>query len=77
MTTQSEIDYALMAGVSYRSNRDPNNRFPLPQNWSYVSRIPPKSSGFEAATFTNGSEVVISIANIKGGSLELNFRWGE
>jgi VCBS repeat-containing protein len=61
MTTT--IDYALMAGVSYRSNRDPNNRFPIPSGWSEVAgsyrNLP---SGFEAAAFTNGSEVVISFA---------------
>ena len=61
MTTA--IDYALMAGVSYRSNRDPKNRFPIPSGWSEVAgsyrNLP---SGFEAIAFTNGNEIVISYA---------------
>jgi len=61
MTTA--IEYALMAGVSYRSNRDSKNRFPIPSGWSEVAgfyrNLP---SGFEAASFTNGSEIVISFA---------------
>jgi Ca2+-binding RTX toxin-like protein len=60
MTTA--IEYALLAGASYYDNRPNINRFPLPQSWSYVSRIPPQSSGFEAAAFINGSELVISFA---------------
>ncbi len=38
MTTT--IEYALLAGASYYDNRPELNRLPLPQNWSYVSRIP-------------------------------------
>lgn len=73
MTIPTQIEYALLAGASYFSNRLNINRFPLPQNWSYVSRIPPKSSGFEAAAFTNGSELVISFAGTaKGVSFVFN-----
>ena len=63
MTTA--IDYALMAGVSYRSIRDPNNRFSIPLGWSEVVgsyRNLTSTSGFEATSFTNGSEIVISFA---------------
>ena len=34
MTTPTTIEYALMAGVSYRSNRLEINRFPTPDGWS-------------------------------------------
>lgn len=69
MTTT--IDFALMAGVSYRSNRDPNNRFPIPLSWGEV----PESyrnlpSGFEAISFVKGSEIVISFAGTGPG-------WGD
>ena len=60
MTTATE--YALLAGAAYYENRPDQNRLPLPQNWSYVSRIPPQSSGFEASIFTNGTEIVISLS---------------
>ncbi|MFA6972011.1 MAG: hypothetical protein WC208_11505 [Gallionella sp.] len=66
MTTA--IEYALMAGVSYRSNRDPKNRFPIPQDWSEVVgsyRNLTSASGFEAVSFqnsTNPNEIVISIS---------------
>ena len=56
------LEYALLAGASYYDNRPVINRLPLPQNWNYVSRIPSQSSGFEAAAFTNGTELVISFA---------------
>lgn len=63
MATQLEIDYALMAGAAYRSTRSDINRFPVPQGWSEVPLshvlLP---SGFEAVSFTNGSEIVIAYA---------------
>jgi hypothetical protein len=31
MTTPTDIEYALMAGAAYISNRDPNNQFPIQQ----------------------------------------------
>jgi Ca2+-binding RTX toxin-like protein len=63
MTT--DIDYALMAGVAYRSNRNPANRFPIPSSvgWSEISgsyRSLP--SGFEAVAFQRGTEIVVSYA---------------
>ncbi|MDP2784201.1 MAG: DUF2974 domain-containing protein, partial [Sulfurimicrobium sp.] len=57
------IEYALLAGASYYDTRFAINRFPLPQNWSYVSRAQQDlTTGFEASAFTNGSETVISYA---------------
>jgi hypothetical protein len=38
MTTT--IDYALLAGASYYDTRPGINRFPLPLNWSAISRVP-------------------------------------
>lgn len=66
MTTA--IEYALLAGASYYDTRADLNRFPLPQNWSVVSRYPQDGiTGFEAATFTNGTEIVISFAGTGPG----------
>lgn len=50
MTTA--IEYALMAGASYRDTRPDINKFPIPAGWSLVSRNPQdNATGFEAATF--------------------------
>lgn len=64
MATQFEIDCALMAGDAYYSNRDPINRFPIPQGWTERTeyRTRNDSSGFEAATFQNSTNIVISFA---------------
>jgi hypothetical protein len=59
-----------MAGVSYRSNRDPNNRFPVPSEWIEVAgsyRDLSATSGFEAVSFVNGTEIVISFAGTGAG----------
>lgn len=59
------IDYALLAGASYYDTRTDKNRFSLPKNWGYVSRVPQDAtSGFEVATFKNSltNEIVISFA---------------
>lgn len=57
-----KVTYALMAGDAYISSR-PNkvNQFPVPQGWTEFNHIA-LDSGFEAVTFTNGSELVISYA---------------
>ena len=56
-------EYALLAGASYYDTRTAVNRFPLPQNWSVYSRVPQDGlTGFEAATFRNGNDIVISFA---------------
>lgn len=63
MTTQ--IEYALLAGASYISTRAGINRFPIPQGWTTVINPPhfqDDATGFEAAAFTNGTEIVISFA---------------
>ncbi len=64
MTTNFEIECALMAGASYKSTR-PNkqNWFPVPFEWTEVeSEIKKDPSGFEASLFTKGTELVISFA---------------
>lgn len=56
------IEYALMAGASYRSNRSVENRFPVPDGWTGGLIVPPTSSGFEATRFIKGNDIVISYA---------------
>lgn len=62
MTTA--VEYALLAGASYISTRADPNKFPIPIGWLEVSNshFDDPSTGFEAVTFTNGSEIVISFA---------------
>lgn len=68
MTTA--IEYALLAGASYYDTRTTTNRFPLPQNWSYYSRIQQDlTTGFEAAAFQNGTNIVISYAGTYPGDI--------
>ena len=63
MTTQFEIYCALMAGAAYRSTREPGNRFPIPSGWAEVTGFYRKlPSGFEAISFQNGTNIVISYA---------------
>lgn len=59
MTTA--IEYALMAGASYIDTRALVNRFPAPEGWT-MGNHQSKDSGFEAVSFTNGTEIVISYA---------------
>ncbi|TKB23235.1 DUF2974 domain-containing protein [Desulfopila sp. IMCC35006] len=57
------IEYALLAGCSYYSSRDAKNRFPVPNGWNVLSRIPEDSlTGFEASAYKNSqtNEIVIS-----------------
>jgi len=59
------IEYALLTGDSYYDTRADINRFPVPQNWSVISRVPQDgSTGFEASTYKNllTNEIVISYA---------------
>ena len=67
MTTA--IEYALMAGHAYRTTRDKINWLPVPQGWTPFFPVPdpttpsfPVTAGFEAISFTNGTEIVISFA---------------
>src|ERR1035438_10371981 len=59
MTTITAIDYALMAGASYISNRDLINSFPVPSGWLGV-RQDNQPSGFEAISFINGTSIATS-----------------
>jgi hypothetical protein len=66
----SNLEYAFMASVAYRSTTDVVNRLPIPetQGWtelagSYVN-LP---SGFEAVSLQRGSEIVISFAGTAPG----------
>ncbi len=63
------IQYALMAAASYISTRPFDvNKFPVPAGWN-ISKVHALPSGFEAATFKNGSELVISFAGTYPGVL--------
>lgn len=66
----SDIEYALMAGVAYRSTRDQVNRFPLPGVWAEVpSSYKILPSGFEAVSFQRDKEIVISFAGTNPSSI--------
>ncbi|MDH2917262.1 MAG: hypothetical protein PXX77_10360, partial [Gallionella sp.] len=69
MTTQFEIDCALMAGRVYQSARNSKNWLPSPQGWAEMEHVE-KSSGFEAGYFQRGTgtstEIVISFAGTNG-----------
>jgi hypothetical protein len=61
--SQFEIDCALMSGFAYRSSRPDPNKFPVPNGWAeIVGSYKINSSGFEAVSFKNGNQVVISFA---------------
>lgn len=63
MTTPTTIEYALMAGASYISNRAEVNQFPVPNGWlEIINEREIKPSGFEATYFVKGSDIVISFA---------------
>ncbi len=55
------IEYALLAGASYRDTRPNVNKFPIPSGWNLVSRNPQdNATGFEAAVFGNGTTIASS-----------------
>jgi hypothetical protein len=62
MTTA--IEYALMAGASYISNRPDINKFPIPTGWEAIpnSHSNDPLTGFEAVSLIKGSDIVISFA---------------
>ncbi|MDO8703636.1 MAG: hypothetical protein Q7J84_01680, partial [Sulfuricaulis sp.] len=63
-------EYALMAGVAYRSTRAPINRIPTPLGWTEFAYQPPENSngsGFEAISFQRGTEIVIAFAGTGPG----------
>lgn len=74
MATQSEIDYALMAGHAYQLTRADVNQFPVPNGWMEFFHVPsphfPTTSGFEAISFQRGSDIVIAFAGTDAASWE-------
>ncbi|MDK2742943.1 MAG: hypothetical protein NDI90_08500 [Nitrospira sp. BO4] len=58
------LEYALLAGVSYRSTRTEINRFSVPTGWSEIpnSHRNLNDSGFEAVALRKGTDIVISYA---------------
>ena len=69
----STLEYALMAGDAYISNRSSINLFPIPKGWNEFFHVPnnpaypnfTSTSGFEAVSFQNSAnpnEIVISYA---------------
>ena len=56
MTTQFEIDCAIMAGRAYETTRAGINEFPVPSGWTEFAHVPNSTyktySGFEATSFT-------------------------
>jgi Lipase (class 3) len=66
----TKIEYALMAGAAYKSTRPDANKFPVPQGWISFFPVPDKTTasaftatnGFEARSFSNGTNIVISFA---------------
>ena len=76
MATQFEIECALMSGRVYQSSRSQTNWFPIPDGWSEFFHVPnstyPINSGFEASSFVNGNQIVISYAGTGPG---FNFDW--
>lgn len=68
----TNLEYALMAGRAYQTNRGDINWFPVPVGWNEFFHVPnnpaftPSSSGFEAVSFRNGNNIVISYAGTDG-----------
>ncbi len=57
-----DLNYALLAGAAYFSQRDPINRIYPTADWSLLSRERDDSSGYEASAYRNGTEIVIAFA---------------
>ncbi|MGO9446883.1 MAG: lipase family protein, partial [Thiobacillaceae bacterium] len=55
------VEYALMAGAVYVSTRNIVNQLPAPPGWA-PSKYESLDSGFEAVSFKQGSNIVISYA---------------
>ena len=59
----TEVEYALMAGRVYQSTRETINWLPDLYALGWAEFLPQQySSGFEAVSFQNGNEIVISYA---------------
>jgi hypothetical protein len=66
------IEYALLAGASYRDTRADLNRFPIPNGWGVASIVPQdNSTGFEASAYRNSltNEIIISYAGTNPSDL--------
>ncbi|MFH1870442.1 MAG: calcium-binding protein [Pseudomonadota bacterium] len=68
------LDYMLMSGNAYDSTRSSTNKIPVPLGWNQLPGTlgyqQPKTSGFEAAAYQQGNQIVISFAGtFPGGSL--------
>lgn len=74
MTNELQLDYALMAGAAYVSNRKEENLFPVPIRWTSTRNTQPAGgSGFEAIAFIRtgtelktSPEIVISYTGTNG-----------
>ncbi|MGA7178056.1 MAG: hypothetical protein WBX11_00515 [Thiobacillaceae bacterium] len=60
-TPQQIIDEALMAGAVYISTRNVINQIPTPSGWN-VGNYRSLPDGFEAVSFQQGKNIVISFA---------------
>ena len=61
LATQFQLDCALMAGAVYVFNRNAINQLPVPPGWT-LGKYQSENTGFEAASFIDGSQIVISYA---------------
>ncbi|MFZ4802591.1 MAG: DUF7619 domain-containing protein, partial [Chlorobium sp.] len=73
MSNSAIVNYALMAGGSYVSNRPDVNKFPVPEGWSKLT-YENGLHGFEAKSFIKGNEIVISYA---GTNPDTSAGWGD
>ena len=60
-TQQQIIDDALMAGAAYVSTKNVINQIPTPPGWT-AGNYRSLPSGFEAVSFQQGNDIVISFA---------------
>jgi hypothetical protein len=73
----SDIEYALMAGASYISNRPNVNKFPFLSAYGWTkTEYDIRDSGFEAISFVKGSEIVISFAGTNFDDKTADFAHG-
>jgi hypothetical protein len=61
-----DYEYALISGAAYFSQRQANNRIPVPEGEGW-EKLPDgydynESSGFEAVAYRKGNEIVIAFA---------------
>lgn len=66
MIMADAIEYALMAGAAYVSTRNVINQIPIPPGWTPF-KYESLDSGFEAVSFQQGNDIVISFAGTGPG----------